>query len=95
MKLKIALNTAVSRFFKDKDGHILIGQKPNIPIIGWFVFMLLSHLFNASHLRTTLEFISMAFLFTWAYLELTQGANYFRRLLGLIVFMIILVSVLN
>jgi len=30
-------------------------------------------------------FLASSFLFMWAYLELTQGASYFRRFLGLIV----------
>ncbi|MEI6237569.1 MAG: hypothetical protein WCP03_03150 [Candidatus Saccharibacteria bacterium] len=93
MKFKIGLNTIISSFFKDKDGHFVVTQPPNIPIVGWFTFMLLAHLFSASHLRDALGFISMAFLFTWAYLEITQGVNYFRRLLGLVVLIVIIISV--
>lgn len=83
----------MSNFVKDKNGHVVIGQLPNLPIVGWFTCMLLAYLLNAGHLRTLLEFISMAFLFTWAYLEIFQGVNYFRRLLGLLALLFIIISV--
>ncbi|WP_228561943.1 hypothetical protein [Catenulispora rubra] len=58
---------------------------PNLPLIGWLLFALLARISSAGHWRSTADFVSSAFLFTWAYLELTQGVNYFRRLLGLAV----------
>jgi hypothetical protein len=36
--------------------------------------------------------LSTAFLFTWAYLEITQGASYFRRVLGAVVLAGVLMS---
>lgn len=72
-------------FFKDGDGRIVLWQLPNIPLIGWIIFKILSMVIAQEHLKAGLTLLSSAFLFTWAFLEITKGANYFRRLLGLLV----------
>jgi len=79
-----------SKFFRDKEGNIIIGQLPNIPIIGWFLFYILSILDFLNDYSQLFSSISTAFLFTWAYLEFTQGVNYFRRILGAIVIIFII-----
>ncbi len=73
------------RFFKDIHGHIVLWQWPNIPLYGWVVFKVVSMLEPAGNLKVGAEQLSAAFLFTWAFLEITKGVNYFRRLLGLVV----------
>jgi hypothetical protein len=85
MKTRKSPPSPLDKFIRDKHGKIATWQRPNLPIVGWFVFAATAHLFHAGHLRTGLEFISSAFLFTWAYLELRHGASYFRRSLGLVV----------
>jgi hypothetical protein len=74
-----------AKFFTDKHGRRVIGQKPNLPIIGWFVCKVLAYGLAGQPLHAGLQLLSAAFLFTWAYLELTSGASYFRKALGLIV----------
>lgn len=76
--------------FKDVHGNVVTWQLPNIPIMGWAAFILLSYLFNDPSIKSHLEVVSKCFLFTWAYLELFQGVNYFRRILGLIVILYII-----
>jgi hypothetical protein len=76
---------AAGRFWRDADGRVVVAQRPNLPFIGWLFFAALSRILGAGHGRSGAGFISSAFLFTWAYFELTHGVNYFRRLLGLIV----------
>jgi hypothetical protein len=88
------MKTLINYIFRDKNNRIVIGQFPNIPIIGWFVFMLISQILDDGKLKTNLELISMAFLFTWAYLELFQGVNRFRRFLGFIVLLVIIISII-
>jgi hypothetical protein len=78
----------ISKFFKDKNGRTVIWQAPNLPIYGWVLFKILS-LTTQSNLGDGFSQISNAFLFVWAYLELTQGANYFRRILGAIVIVLL------
>lgn len=70
---------------RDDHGRLTLWQWPNIPLYGWAVFKILSMFVDASPLKDGLNGISTAFLFTWAYLEITQGVNYFRRVLGLVV----------
>ena len=85
----------LQRFFKDKDGHVVIAQLPNLPLGGWIVFKLLSLLTAQNHLKKGLAQVSLVFLFTWAYLEITEGVNYFRRLLGLSIMLVIIISILK
>lgn len=78
--------------FKDKDGKWAIVQPPNWPIIFWAFFKVLGYLHISSNFKNGFEFLSTSFLFLWAYLELTSGVNYFRRVLGLAVLLGIIVS---
>jgi hypothetical protein len=80
------------KFIRDKNGNVVIWQAPNIPLIGWLVFKLLSIVLSQGHLKDGFGLISSAFIFTWTYLEITDGASYFRRLLGLIVMAVLVVG---
>jgi len=82
----------LKNFFKDKDDNVIIGQFPNLPLIGWFVCMVITLFIPLGFLKTGFYNLSNAFLFLWAYLEITQGVNYFRRLLGVIVMTIIITA---
>lgn len=78
-------NTLVDKTFRDGDGNIVIAQKPNLPLIVWIVTSLLALIFTSGEINTVLEVLANGSLFTWAWLELFQGVNYFRRTLGLVV----------
>ena len=73
-------------FFRDKSGKIVLGQAPNSAIIGWAVFAALGYF---THLQL-LGWIGTTFLLAWALMEIFQGVNYFRRLLGLTVLIYII-----
>jgi len=79
------------RFFHNKDGKIVLWQTPNLPIIGWALFTLLSRVIHLD----ALAWIATGFLLLWALLELGWGVNYFRRLLGLIILVGIIWAWLN
>ena len=79
-------------FFRDSKGNIAIWQCPNIPLTGWLVFKLLSALIESDAISKGCASLSTAFLFTWAYLEITSGISYFRRLLGAVVTIAIVVG---
>jgi len=68
---------------KKSDKYVLT-QKPNLPIIAWAVTSLGAKLFDGTG-RELLEIIAFGALFTWAWLEIFQGVNNFRRALGLVV----------
>ncbi|MDZ8184927.1 MAG: hypothetical protein RMX96_08750 [Nostoc sp. ChiSLP02] len=78
-------NTLIDKTFRDDNGNIVIAQKPNLPLIVWLVSALLTLVFPAGTINTALDVIATGSLFTWAWLELFQGVNYFRRALGLAV----------
>ncbi len=75
-------------FTKDKSGKVVLWQAPNRALLGWAAFALLSYLTHSQ----LLGLIGTTFLLAWAFLELFQGVNYFRRLLGLIILIFIIRS---
>jgi hypothetical protein len=77
--------TWFDRFFRDSDGNIVMIQPPNLPILVTFGALLLQFVFPSGKLQTGLELIAFGTLYTWAWLEIFQGVNYFRRSLGLLV----------
>lgn len=87
-------NTLVDKVFRDREGEgeIVLAQMPNLPIIVWIVASLLRLFFTTGKVSIGLEIIAFGSLFTWAWEELFQGVNYFRRALGLIVLVSLIVS---
>ncbi|MBO3457994.1 hypothetical protein G7B40_032970 [Aetokthonos hydrillicola Thurmond2011] len=78
-------NTLFDKIFRDSNGEIVIAQPPNPPLILWLAASLLRLVFRADAISTALDVIAFGSIFTWAWLELFQGVNYFRRGLGLVV----------
>ncbi|WP_310488358.1 hypothetical protein [Chamaesiphon sp. VAR_69_metabat_338] len=85
-------NTSFDNFFRDSNGEIVIAQPPNIPILVWFAASLLQLLYKTGQINLGLDILATGSLLVWAILELFQGVNYFRRSLGAIVLVWILVS---
>lgn len=73
-----------------KKKKFVIAQKPNLPIIVWFVSFVLLQISYFNFISTFLELVSFGAIFTWAWLEIFQGANWFRRALGTVVMIVIL-----
>ena len=88
-------NTLVDKTFRDSNGRIVLAQMPNLPLIVWIVASLLALFFTNGKINTVLVLLADGSLFTWAWMELFQGVNYFRRLLGLAVFISIIGSKLT
>ncbi len=78
-------STLFDKIFRDSNGNIVIAQPPNLPISLWGISTLLKLVFTSGQINIALDVVSYGLLFTWAWLELFQGVNYFRRELGLIV----------
>jgi hypothetical protein len=80
-------NTLTDKILRDRagEGEIVLVQMPNLPIIVWSVASLLKLFFTTGKISIGLEVIAFGSLFTWAWEELFQGVNYFRRALGFIV----------
>jgi hypothetical protein len=86
---KIKPNAAVTRSlfqktFYDDNNKLVLAQSPNLPIIVWafsnIALLLLSK--SNSSIIPILKVINSGSLFTWGWLELFSGVNYFRRALG-------------
>ena len=77
-------DTLFNRTFRDSDGNIVLAQPPNLPIIVWIVATLLNLISTTDNIHTGLDAVAFGSLFTWAWQELFQGVNYFRRSLGLV-----------
>lgn len=79
------------KFWKDKNGNVVVYQHPNVFLIGWVV-LALGSLFVSSKLADTLWQLSLAVLAVWALLEIVKGVNYFRRLLGAFVLLLVILA---
>lgn len=89
---KIMGNTLLDKIFRDREGEIVLAQTPNLPLIVWIVASLLKLVFTTGKISIGLEVIAFGSLFTWAWEELFQGVNYFRKALGLIVLVTLILS---
>ena len=85
-------NTFFNQVFRDREGNIVLAQPPNLLIIVWVVANLLKLILTTGRISIALDLIIFGSLFTWAWEELFQGVNYFRRALGLIVLVGLVVS---
>lgn len=63
----------------------MLWQRPNPPLWIWAVATVGARLLEESTVQRIIELVAFGALFTWAYLEMTDGVNYFRRALGLAV----------
>lgn len=79
-------------FVKNKQGSVVIWQFPNIPLWGWILCTLLALVLKHGHIHTGLHALAQALLFTWAYLELRSGESIFRRTLGGLVLVDLIIS---
>jgi hypothetical protein len=72
---------------RDKQGHIVLWQAPNLALMIWIVAWALAWpLHGTAH--QLVHFAGGVALFIWAVLELFDGVTPFRRLLGLIVLVV-------
>ena len=90
--MEIREDTLFDRTFRDSEGNVVIAQPPNLPLIIWIVASLLKLIVITGKINLGLDLVAFGTLFTWAWEELFQGVNYFRRALGLIVLVGLLAS---
>ncbi len=83
--LRAMKNTLFDKIFRDSEGNVVLAQMPNLPILVWLAATLLKLIPTSGSIHAGLDAIAFGSLFTWAWQELFEGVNYFRRSLGLIV----------
>lgn len=93
--LAVMEDTLLNRTFRDSDGNIVIAQMPNLPLLVWLAATLLKLLLTSGNLYMGLDALAFGSLFTWAWQEVFQGVNYFRRSLGFVVLLGALASKLQ
>jgi hypothetical protein len=71
--------------FKNQDGKIVLMQFPNWQLWGVVVVNLAQRIVSAGSISDSLSAAHVMFITFWAYEELTDGDNLFRRCLGLFV----------
>jgi hypothetical protein len=87
--------TLFDRTFRDSEGNIVLAQMPNLPLLLGLAATLLQYILPTGKLHTALALVAFGTLFTWAWQELFQGVNYFRRALGLIALISLIALGLN
>lgn len=70
---------------KEASNKTVIFQKPNGPLIVWLAALVLSKIFTEGYWYSFFSVVSYGALFTWAWLEIFYGHNYFRRTLGVVI----------
>lgn len=81
----------IEKFFQDSEGNWAIVQKPNLLITVWAVLTLLNFIFFRFD-HQGYDMVTSMILFTWAYLEFSQGSSGFRQLLGGVIMFAITLS---
>lgn len=84
--------TFIEKCYKNKEGKVTLGQRPNVPILVWLATSaVLLVLPTSAPLYGSLQVLAKGALFTWAWLELFYGATYLRRLFGFVVLGVLLI----
>ncbi len=80
------------KFWEDKHGNVVVWQKPNIWLTAWFVALVAKWMLPSGWPSSTAGILSLIALIVWAVLEVYKGVNYFRRLVGLLVLLLLAFS---
>lgn len=83
---------AWQRFFCDKQGNVVIAQRPNVPLLLGLVSWLLSLFLPYGELNFVISLVAFGSLFTFAWLEIFDGSSPFRRVVGAVVMVVIILS---
>lgn len=76
------------KIWRDDEGNIVIFQWPNVWLIAWAAVSFLSLISPTRTFSNVTWWIGSILLAIWAVLEVLRGANYFRKALGVVVFLL-------
>lgn len=88
----MANKTFSQKFWEDDRGKVVVWQKPNLPLTIWFLATVGGMLLPNGFIQKALYLIGLVALVVWSILEISRGVNYFRRLLGLLVLLSMIIS---
>ncbi|MBP9738909.1 hypothetical protein KBD20_04430, partial [Candidatus Saccharibacteria bacterium] len=69
---------------------VVVAQFPNLSLSVWIIATLLVKVIPEGVVTQLLSVIAFGAIFTWAWLELFSGSTYMRRLLGLVIFVLVI-----
>jgi hypothetical protein len=70
---------------KPEKDKFIVYQRPNLPLIIFIIFYLLSLVVKTTPTIYLIKSISFGSIFVWSWLEITEGINIYRRILGVVV----------
>lgn len=82
----------VEKLLTNKHGKIVVWQFPNTPLISWLLLSVLAFFIKQGKFHTGFHDLAQASLFVWAYMELRMGDSLFRRILGGVVLLSIIIG---
>lgn len=85
----------IKKVCTDKNSKPVICQTPNVPLITWIFFKLLSLANFGQSSKTNLGYIATGALLVWSLEELFQGLNFWRRALGFTVTAVTFLSLIK
>lgn len=80
------------KIWRDKHGNIVIYQRPNIWLVVWVGLTVVSLFVPHGAAEAITWWLSLAALTVWAGLEVWRGVNYFRRALGALILVLIILA---
>ncbi|MEA5450038.1 hypothetical protein VB780_15765 [Leptolyngbya sp. CCNP1308] len=83
------------RIFRDDAGNIVIGQPPNLIVLVAVAATVLQTVLSGGLPQAAADLVAFGAWFTWAWQELFEGVNYFRRAIGLVTLVGLLVLKLS
>lgn len=78
--------------FRDEDDEVVLTQLPNWQLTGAITAWLLQFVISDGTFHDTMRVIFTVLMVFWAYEEIVNGVNGFRRILGAIVLAIICIN---
>jgi hypothetical protein len=94
--MKKTSRSLTDRCFKDSQGNIILSQRANLPLVAWLILIIVAlPLPSSTSWNKATRTLAFGALFTWAWLELFQGINYFRRGLGCLTLILLVIAVLT
>jgi len=80
------------KFWEDRQGNFVVWQRPNKFLWIWLVTMVAGWVLPYGNISRIVGWISLIALVAWALLEATRGVNYFRRTLGILILLLLIVA---
>jgi hypothetical protein len=87
-----SISKTVRNFFADKNDTIVIWQPPNALLWAWILFTVMKYVFKQGSTHQITHVAASMALLIWSLLEIKDGASPFRRTLGVIVLIFIVVQ---